>query len=75
MEEYIKTLGENLLDLMGQEKYTLDEMSRKCGISKRKLCQIIYREKKGISLGTLDRISCAIQMPISNLIGCNKLHN
>lgn len=49
-EKLIEKLSGILLDEMGKEDYTIAEMSEICGISQRKLCNIIYKEKKGMSI-------------------------
>lgn len=56
VENVISNLSEILLYKMGRDELTLNEMAKKCGISKRKLCQIIYKERGGISLEILIRI-------------------
>lgn len=48
----IKKLSAILLYEMGKDELTIEEMSKKCGISKRKLCEIIYIEEKGLNLET-----------------------
>lgn len=52
-ERVIAKLSDILLDEMGKDELTISEMAQKCGISKRKLCNIIYREKKGLLVETL----------------------
>lgn len=52
-ERVIARLSDILLDEMGKEELTISEMAVKCGVSKRKLCNIIYREKKGLMVETL----------------------
>lgn len=69
METYMKNLGDYLNNIIGMEEYTIAEMADKCNISKRKLCEIVCREKKGIQFYTLVRISQALGTPISVLIG------
>lgn len=49
----IAQLSGILLDEMGKEEYTIAEMAKKCGISERKLCDIIYKKDKGLMLETL----------------------
>lgn len=68
MEEYMKAIRDKLLYIMGAEEYTNAEMAQKCGISKRKLEEIIYGEKKGIYLETLYRISKNTKISISELL-------
>lgn len=69
MNQYLDFLRDNLLYIMGSEEYTLREMATRCNISVRKLCEILYREDKGIRLDTLDKISSGIGIPIGKLIG------
>lgn len=52
-EIVIKNLSDILLEKMGENELTTKEMAKKCGISHRKFCEIIYREKKGMNLDTL----------------------
>lgn len=52
-ERVIERLSDILLGEMGKEELTISEMAVKCGISKRKLCNIIYKEKKGLLVETL----------------------
>lgn len=72
MEQYMKALRDKLLYIMGAEDYSLREMSVQCGISKRKLCEIIYAEKKGIRLDTLVRISENLGMSVPELLAAQK---
>lgn len=62
VENIISNLSEILLYKMGQDELTLDEMAKKCGISKRKLCQIVSKEKHGITLETFIKICKNIQI-------------
>lgn len=75
MSRYIKVLRDNIIHIMGLEEYTVKEMADKCGISKGKLEDILYRKEKGLTLDTLERISNTMQIPISLLIGCDKVVN
>lgn len=68
MEEYMNTLKENLNYIMGYDELTYKEMAKRCGISERKLQEIIYREKKGINFSTLCKIAKNLNIPISKLI-------
>lgn len=56
---FIKNLSLSLLFEMEAKNLTVDEMARKCDISARKLCEIIYREKKGLRLSTILKIKNA----------------
>lgn len=49
----IKKLSEIILYEMGKDELTNAEMAKKCGISKRKLEEIIYLENKGLYVETL----------------------
>lgn len=68
MEQYMKALRDNLNYIMGMEEYTNAEMAERCGISKRKLEEIIYLEDKGIHFSTLCRISESTGISIAALI-------
>lgn len=74
MSGYIKILRDNIIYIMGMEEYTIKEMADKCGISKSKLEDILYTTR-GLTLDTLERMSDAMQIPISLLIGCDKVIN
>lgn len=52
-EKVINKLSEILLYEMGKDELTNSQMAKKCGISKRKLEEIIYRENKGLRIETL----------------------
>lgn len=52
-EKVIAKLSDIILDEMGRDELTIEEMAERCGISKRKLCDIIYKEKKGLLVETL----------------------
>ncbi len=64
---YIKSLSERLLYIMGTEEYTLNEMAEVCGISKRTLCDIVYRETSNVSMITLIKIANGIKVPMPEL--------
>lgn len=49
----IGNLSEILMGKMWEWDLTIDEMARRCDISTRKFCEIIYREPKGLRLLTL----------------------
>lgn len=66
--KYIKNLSENLFYIMRQKNFTIKQMSIECDVSLRKMCEIIYREDKGLRLSTLESISDRIGIPISALI-------
>lgn len=52
-EKIINKLADILLYEMGKDELTNTEMAKKCGISKRKLEEIIYKENKGLRIETL----------------------
>ena len=73
MDEYMKSLRDKLLYIIGAEDYTYREMAVQCGISERKLEEIINRRTpKGLHFSTLVRMSEYLDIPISELIGDNK---
>lgn len=51
-KKVVKNLSEMLLYKMGKDELTILEMAKKCGISERKLCEIIHMEEKGLNLET-----------------------
>lgn len=53
---------------MGKDELTNEEMAKKCGISKRKLEEIIYRENKGLRIETLVKISDNLAISLPDLI-------
>ncbi len=55
-ERVVKRLSEILLYEMGKDELTNAEMAERCGISKRKFEEIIYREPKGMLLETFLKI-------------------
>lgn len=67
IEIVISHLSEILLYKMGQDELTLDEMAKKCGISKRKLCQVVNKEKRGITMETFVKICKNIQIDYSEI--------
>lgn len=74
MSKNLDNLRDNLLYIMGAEDYNIQEMSERCGISKRKLCEIINKESKGLNFSTLEKISNSLKIPISDLIGENTIN-
>lgn len=68
IDEYLDNLRDNLLYEMGKDELTNVEMSKKCGISERKLEEIIYRTPKGINFSTLVKISENLDIPIQKLL-------
>lgn len=67
IEIVISHLSEILLYKMGQDELTLDEMAKKCEISKRKLCQVVNKEKRGITMETFVKICKNIQIDYSEI--------
>lgn len=67
IEIVISHLSEILLYKMGQYELTLDEMAKKCEISKRKLCQVVNKEKRGITMETFVKICKNIQIDYSEI--------
>lgn len=55
-KEVIKFLSDSISYEIGKEELTLNEMSKRCGISQRKLCEIIYQEEKGLNVETLLKV-------------------
>lgn len=53
---------------MGADELTNSQMAKKCGISTRKLEEIIYRENKGLRLETLVKISDNLAISLPDLI-------
>lgn len=54
--DVVRVLSEIILYEMGKEDLTSREMAKRCGISKRKLDGIIYREDKGLTVGILLKV-------------------
>lgn len=52
-EKVINKLSEILLYEMGKDEITVSQMAKRCGISKSKLEEIIYRRNKGLRIETL----------------------
>lgn len=53
---------------MGADELTNSQMAKKCGISTRKLEEIIYRENKGLRLETFIKISDNLAISLPDLI-------
>lgn len=68
MKRYLHKLANNLLYIMGKDELTNAQMAKKCGISKRKLEEIIYRENKGLRIETLVKISDNLAISLPDLI-------
>lgn len=49
----IGSLSEILMKKMWEWDLTVEEMARRCDVSTRKFCEIIYKENKGLRLLTL----------------------
>lgn len=64
----IARLSDILLDEMGREELTIGEMAVRCGISKRKLGEIIYREKKGLLLEILLTICESLKIDCAEIL-------
>lgn len=58
----VEKLSEIILYEMGKDELTNAEMAQKCGISKRKLEEIIYKEDKGLLLETFMNICDGINI-------------
>lgn len=63
-KEVIKILSDSLSYEIGKEELTLNEMSKRCGISQRKLCEIIYQEEKGLNVETLLKVCGEINIKV-----------
>lgn len=70
-ERVIERLSDILLDEMGKDDLTIKEMAAKCGISKRKLCEIIYKEKKGLLVETLLTICDNLDIDCADILKNN----
>lgn len=68
MKRYLLILANNLLYIMGKDELTVSQMAKKCGISKSKLEEIIYRENKGLRIETLVKISDNLAISLPDLI-------
>lgn len=67
----ILNLGDNLFYLMCKWGLMVDEMARRCDVSTRKFCEIIYKEPKWLRFSTLRAISDNIGISIGDLISKN----
>ncbi len=63
-KEVIKFLSDSISCEMGKEELTLNEMSKRCGISQRKLCEIIYQEEKGLNVETLLKVCGEVNIKV-----------
>ncbi|MBD5495440.1 MAG: helix-turn-helix domain-containing protein [Lachnospiraceae bacterium] len=68
MKRYLNKLANNLLYIAGTDELTNAEMAKRCGISKSKLEEIIYRRNKGLRLETLVKISDNLAISLPDLI-------
>lgn len=66
-QKIIEKLSDIILDEMGKEDLTIAEMANKCKISKRKLCDIIYKEDKGLYVETLMTICENLSIDYSDI--------
>lgn len=67
-EKVVKRLSEILLYEMGKDELTNAEMAKRCGISKRKFEEIIYREPKGMLLETFLTICQSLNLNASDVL-------
>lgn len=63
-KEVIKFLSDSISYEIGKEELTLNEMSKRCGISQRKLCEIIYKEEKGLNVETLLKVCGEVNIKV-----------
>lgn len=71
-EKVIARLSSILLDEMGKEDLTIDEMVDRCGVSKRKFCEIIYKEHKGLYMETFLTICENLHIKYSDIFDIMK---
>lgn len=65
-------IGSFLLDEMGKEDLTIDEMVDRCGVSKRKFCEIIYKKHKGLYMETFLTICENLHIKYSDIFDIMK---
>lgn len=68
MKRYLRILANNLLYIMGKDEITVSQMAKRCGVSKSKIEEIIYKRNKGLRMETLVKISDNLTIPLPDLI-------
>lgn len=73
VDYYLNSLRDNLYKYLREKDCSMLSLSKQCDISDKALGHILHRERDGIRLVTIVKISHGTVIPISVLIGEEKV--